>query len=70
MADTPPMSQVDREALVAAAEALRDYACHGGEGVPCLRTTNQCLDNCGKPAGDALLLVEAALLQAKDHPNG
>jgi hypothetical protein len=48
-------------ALEAADAALRNHACHGGEKVPCARTPDQCAYECGRQAGDALLLVEAAL---------
>jgi hypothetical protein len=49
------------KALKAADDALRNYACHGGPSVPCIRSPEQCRSECGKPAGDALLLVESAL---------
>lgn len=55
-----------REALQAADAALRDYACHGGEGAPCLRSSDQCATDCGKRAGDALLIVEKALSQGRE----
>ena len=50
-----------RKALRAAENALRRHACHGGPKAPCLRTPAQCASECGREAGDALLLVEAAL---------
>ncbi len=49
-------------ALEAADNALRNHACHGGDKAPCLRARYQCQVECGKEAGDALLLVESALL--------
>ena len=55
-------------ALRAADESLRDYACHGGPTVRCLRTPEQCRDACGKEAGDALLIVTAVL--ARQEPEG
>lgn len=50
-----------REALDMAFDALRNHACHGGLDVPCIRSADQCTHECGKAAGDALILVEAAL---------
>lgn len=44
-----------------AREALCEYACHLGENVPCLRTKQQCLSECGKAAGDAIIAIDAAL---------
>lgn len=55
-----------REALQVADDALCEYACHGGDGVPCLRTLDQCNSECGKRAGNALLTVREAL-EGKDH---
>ncbi len=52
-----------RAALVSADNALRNHACHGGDATPCLRARYQCDIECGREAGDALLLVEAALAQ-------
>jgi hypothetical protein len=49
------------DALEAADKALRNHACHGGPDLPCLRAPEQCRAECGKEAGDALLLVEEAL---------
>ena len=57
-----------RAALAVADEALCDYACHA-VGAPCIRSVDQCASECGKQAGDALLVVRAAL-EAKDHSNG
>jgi hypothetical protein len=61
MNDTPTVSPDVRETLEAADSALRDQACHGGPNVRCLRSPDQCRESCGREAGDALLLVEAAL---------
>lgn len=57
------MDEIDRlrAALEQADGALRNHACHGGETMPCLRSKEQCKSECGKAAGDALLVVEAAL---------
>lgn len=50
-----------RETLTAADDVLRSYACYGGCGAPCMRTPEQCRQDCGKEAGDALVKVIAAL---------
>lgn len=50
-----------REGLERADAALRDYACHGGPDVPCIRSMDQCAAECGQHAGDALLVVTQAL---------
>lgn len=50
-----------KEALDVAGKALREHACHGGENEPCRRAAYQCNLECGKQAGDALLIVEATL---------
>ena len=50
-----------REALKSAREALTEYACHGGPTMPCRRALYQCAEECGKNAGDARLVVDAAL---------
>ena len=49
------------EAMREAREALREYACHGGPDVPCLRNENQCRAECGKSAGDAFIRLTAAI---------
>lgn len=49
------------EAMREAREALREYACHGGADVPCLRSANQCRAECGKSAGDAFIALTAAI---------
>ena len=49
------------DALRGAYDALCEYACHVGEKAPCLRSPDQCAAGCGKPAGDALLKLEAVL---------
>ena len=49
------------EAMREAREALREYACHGGPDVPCLRNENQCRAECGKSAGDAFIALTAAI---------
>jgi hypothetical protein len=49
------------EAMREAREALREYACHGGPDVPCLRNESQCRADCGKPAGDAFITLTAAI---------
>ena len=64
-----PSSEVV-EALRAADKALRDYACHAGPKVPCARTAGQCASECGRAAGDALMLVEAALTSVSDKGEG
>lgn len=53
-----------RAALVAADDALREHACHGGPSAPCVRSRYECASECGRKAGDALLIVEAALAEA------
>jgi hypothetical protein len=50
-----------REALKFAEEALGEYACHVGPSAPCIRHPEQCVAECGRFAGDALLKVRAAL---------
>ncbi len=50
-----------RAVLRVADDALRNHACHGGPSAPCLRSDTDCQFDCGKQAGDALLVVEAAL---------
>jgi hypothetical protein len=52
----------ERALLGKARDALSFYACHGGEAVPCLRTAAQCQHECGKPAADAFVEIDAALL--------
>lgn len=52
-------------ALKKADEALCDYSCHYGPGIPCLRTRSECAMECGKRAGDALLAVRAAIAKAE-----
>ena len=49
------------DAMREAREALREYACHGGPDVPCLRNENQCRAECGKSAGDAFIALTAAI---------
>jgi hypothetical protein len=53
--------EVAKEALKSADAALREYACHGGKDVPCIRTQDQCSFECGRFAGDALIEVGQAL---------
>jgi len=53
------------DALRTAEDALRDHACHAGPNVPCLRTKQQCRDECGRSAGDALQVVLSALASTK-----
>jgi hypothetical protein len=54
------------EVLYRAQEALGEYACHVGDKHPCIRTADQCRNECGKIAGDAALLIDAALSGSKD----
>lgn len=49
------------EALRAAEDALRDHACYDGDKALCRRSEFECRTECGKSAGDALLLVVAAI---------
>jgi hypothetical protein len=53
--------RVMREALEETVAALSLHACHGGEGIPCLRTEDQCRAECGKVAGDAFIVGSSAL---------
>jgi hypothetical protein len=53
--------RVLREALEETVAALSFHACHGGEGIPCLRTEDQCRAACGKAAGDAFIVGSSAL---------
>lgn len=53
-----PAKDEARELLVEARDALAEYACHGGEGVPCLRTPDQCRSECGKAAGNTLARID------------
>lgn len=50
-----------RELLAAAREALTEYACHAGPDVRCLRAPHQCRQECGQKAGNAIVLIDAAL---------
>lgn len=61
-----PREQALVEAARAAAEALCNHACHAGETAPCIRSAEQCRDECGKVAGDAFLTLFAALSQYED----
>jgi hypothetical protein len=54
------------EALRVADEALRAHACHGGPNVPCVRAQYQCQLECGKQAGDALVVVSKALSHSSE----
>ena len=54
---------LDLAALKAAENVLCEYACHLGPDTPCRRSADQCLDSCGKEAGDALVLIHRALAQ-------
>ena len=59
----PETGEVERlrAALAIAEEALCDYGCHDGPSTPCIRTSEQCRQECGKPAADALIHARAAL---------
>ncbi len=53
-------------ALGTAREALANYACHGGAGIPCLRTADQCRTDCGRDAGDAIVVIDTALARSTE----
>ena len=53
------------EALKVAREALCNHACHGGDSAPCIRSSDQCLADCGKQAGDAIVDINAAITKAE-----
>lgn len=72
LAASPTPSDTDSvreaiEALTAADEALRAYACHGGADIPCRRTPEQCASECGSAAGDAFVKVNAALAKLTEE---
>lgn len=64
-----PVESGLREALSAAREALCEYACHAGADVPCLRRAEQCRQECGKAAGDAIQSIDAALATLSEAPS-
>lgn len=55
------------EALKNAREALCNHACHGGNATPCIRSNEQCRSECGKQAGDAIVMIDAAITKATGH---
>jgi len=57
-----------REALLVAREALCEFACHGGPDIPCRRTPDQCRDQCGREAGDAIVAIDVALSPSLESP--
>lgn len=52
--------------LKAADEALSAYACHAGPGVPCIRSKDQCLAECGNEAGDAIVTIAPLIAKAEE----
>ncbi len=70
MLAVPGEGHTTMELLLIAQIALGEYACHIGDKHPCRRTGDQCSASCGKTAGDAALLIEAAEINhvLKDTP--
>ena len=58
------------KALREAAAALSEHACHLGPGIPCARSADQCAAECGRSAGDAMLVVSQALSSSQGRHEG